>query len=187
MTDMESTMTDRTKQEGGESLVSFSAKLTEQDLYRFNLYHTYTTSQGWISIFFGILIPVVAILVRDRLDTPIFILYFVVGIAMLVYFPLTLRIRSRAQLSSSEALQQEIDYRLTESGIFVHIGDESAQLPWDAVYKAVTARGELMIFSSRVNAYIIPLEQIADKYDRIRSVMLLHLPDHRVHMKDNPV
>ncbi|MFQ8777600.1 MAG: hypothetical protein ACLR78_09365 [Roseburia sp.] len=57
--------------------LKFDITLTAEDMYRFNMYQTYSGFHGWFSIAFSILIFVVAGVTRgrSRRHTPHYILY----------------------------------------------------------------------------------------------------------------
>ena len=55
--------------------LKFDITLTAEDMYRFNMYQTYSGFHGWFSIAFSILIFVVAGVTRGRRHTPHYILY----------------------------------------------------------------------------------------------------------------
>ena len=42
--------------------------------------------------------------------------------------------------------------------------EESAELPWEQIYKMVGTKSNVLVYSSRINAYIIPRAQLGDKY-----------------------
>ena len=70
---------------------AFDIKLEAKDLFRFNMYQTYTGLQGWISIILGILAFVMAGITFGHAETMYTILYIGVGILFLVYVPGSLR------------------------------------------------------------------------------------------------
>ena len=62
--------------------LKFDITLTAEDMYRFNMYQTYSGFHGWFSIAFSILIFVVAGVTRGKIEigrsrrhTPHYILY----------------------------------------------------------------------------------------------------------------
>ena len=56
--------------------VEFDVQLQPKDLYRFNIYQTYTGIQGWISVILGILGFVMAGITFGAAELPYTILYF---------------------------------------------------------------------------------------------------------------
>ena len=62
---------------------------------------------------------VVCYFVRDRLQPTDVILYIVLGLALLLYSPITLFMRSKAQVAASEVLQNALFYEFNDEGILV--------------------------------------------------------------------
>lgn len=66
---------------------SFDVTLSPKDLYRFNMYQTYTGFQGWSSIALGILGFVMAGISFQNGKTSYTLLYIAVGFLFLLYIP----------------------------------------------------------------------------------------------------
>ena len=67
--------------------MQFDIKLKSQDMYRFNMYQTYTGFHGWFSIIVSIIIFFVAGLTYGGLDITYTVLYIAFGIIFLLYMP----------------------------------------------------------------------------------------------------
>lgn len=165
--------------------ISFSVRLTDQDMYRFNMYHAYTSVQGILSVVVAVFIMLVTFFTRQKLDGGEIFMYLALAVIFLFYMPVTLKIRSKRQIALSEVLQSTLHYTLTEEGITVatEISDETAILPWDMVYKVVSNRRQLLIYSNRVNAYVIPRECLEGKQDAVMEIFRQKLQDFRLHLK----
>ena len=85
--------------------LKFDITLTAEDMYRFNMYQTYSGFHGWFSIAFSILIFVVAGVTRGKIEAAYTALYIVFGIVFLVYPPVSLYLRSKRTLAMSEVLR----------------------------------------------------------------------------------
>ena len=66
---------------------SFDVTLSPKDLYRFNMYQTYTGFQGWSSIVLGILGFVMAGISFQNGKISYTLLYTAVGFLFLLYIP----------------------------------------------------------------------------------------------------
>lgn len=163
--------------------VSFDVKLTPKDLFRFNLYQTYTTSQGPVSIILAVLVFVMAgVSFRDG-SVSYGVLYLVVGIAFAVYIPVTLWSRAKQTIKKNAVLSGTLHYHISEAGIEVSQDGDSGVLEWKQIYKMVSTQKSVLVYSNRVNAYIIPREQLGDKYDTLAQLANKMLEKHRVKMK----
>ena len=167
--------------------MKFDIKITDKDMYRFNLYHVYHTFNGIISVVVGLFVFVVMFVVRDRLIPTDMMLYVALGIALLLYTPITLFTRSKAQVASSPVLQNTLSYEFNDEGIFVVTNVEledgvenSVLLPWNEIYKIVETKAQLLIYSGRVSAYVIPVEQLGDKKEELKSYIKERTEDFRL-------
>lgn len=170
-------------------MVQFDSKISEQDLYEFNLHHVYTSSQGIISLVAGGIGIGAAIVSFGTVDMFYTVAYVILGILFLIYLPVTLKIKSKSQLAMSPVLQGTLHFSMEDDGIVVTTDvvaegqDNKAVLPWKNVYKIVTTKKSLLIYSSRVNAYIIPKNQVIDIIDEIKNECTKNLEAHRVSIK----
>lgn len=163
--------------------VSFDVQLHAKDLYRFNMYQTYTGLQGILSVVLGILGFVMAGITFREAELPYTIMYIVVGCLFLFYIPVSLWFRSKLTIKSNAVLAGKLHYEVTEKCIRVTQGEEEGELPWEAVYKLVSNKKQILIFSTRVNAYIIPREQIGAQYDDFCEVARKELEHYRLKLK----
>ena len=63
-------------------------------------------------------------------------------------------------------------------------GDADAKLMWDQVYKMVSTKNNVLVYSNRVNAYVIPRQQLGEKYRELAEIAKEKLPKYRVKLKD---
>ena len=166
--------------------ITFRAKITAEDLFRFNMRHAYTSFSGIVSIIAGALIYVIAILMHERLGTENVVLYCILGTLFLVYTPLHLKLRSKTVMAMDSPLSHEITYTLREDGMAIETevageGNENkAFFPYDQMYKVALTKRDLLIYSSRRNAYIIPRSNIEDQLDGIIQVFRDKLDAYRL-------
>ena len=163
--------------------LKFDITLTAEDMYRFNMYQTYSGFHGWFSIAFSILIFVVAGVTRGKIEAAYTALYIVFGIVFLVYPPVSLYLRSKRTLAMSEVLRGTLHYEVDEEGLHVSQKEESALLPWEQIYKMVATRHNVLVYSSRINAYVIPRAQLEESYAALQTQAAAHLPAYRLKMK----
>lgn len=161
----------------------FDITLNGTDMYRFSMYHAYTGLQGIVSILIAILCLIASCAAYGSRGKAYAALYAGFGLLFLVYIPVNLYLRSKRQIMTSEVLRNALHYVVDESGIHTSQKEASADLPWEQVYKAVSTRSNVLIYSNRVNAYIIPKSQIAKEYDCIKEIAKAHLPAYRFKMK----
>ena len=163
--------------------IEFDIKLQPKDMYRFNMYQTYSGFHGIMSIVLAIFVFIAAVLTRGKVEMTYTILYVCFGVLFLVYMPVTLWMRSKHAIATSEVLKGVLHYSLEEDGVHVSQGGESAVLPWEQVYKMVSTKSNVLIYSTRLNAYVIPREQLGVQYDKVAELAKQKLEKYRVNMK----
>ena len=86
-------------------------------------------------------------------------------------------------MKTNKVLSGVLHYEISEEGIKVTSGDESGELPWNLVYQVLTRKNSVLIYSNRVNAYIIPKDQLGDKYDTLIEIAQKSLESYRLKIK----
>ena len=81
------------------------------------------------------------------------------------------------------ALSKEIHYEFREDAIGVSVGEDSVEFKWENIFKMKTAGKLLLVYTNRINAYIIPLEQIGENYDALSKLAHKKLEKHRIRIK----
>lgn len=163
--------------------IEFEITLDVKDMYRFNLYQTYSGFQGIFSIAAALAVWALAVVTRGRVTPAYTALYAVFGVIFLVYLPATLYLRSKAGLAKSEALRGPLHYRVDEAGFHVSQGDASADLAWKQIYKMVATKSNVLVYSSRINAWVIPRNQLGAQYEPLAGLANDRLETFRVKMK----
>lgn len=161
----------------------FDVSITSKDMYRFNMYHAYHGFQGIFATVIGVLVLIVAAATAGKVETMYTVLYAAFGIIFLIYVPVSLSMRSKQQILTSEVLRQALHYRVDEEGVHVSQNDQTADLLWNQVYKVVSTKSNLLIYSSRVNAYVIPREAIREEYETVAQLAKEHLEKYRLKLK----
>lgn len=169
--------------------ITFDITLDEKELYGFNIYQTYTGLSGWMSILIGwglMILGILGFLGKTNLTQAnqwYSFVYLAAGIAMVAYIPVTLRSRVKATFKKNASLSLPLSYDISGEKILVTQGEESAELPWDRVYKMAGNHKRVLIYSNRVNAYVIPYTQLGDEnYQRLYDLAKKTLPTYRFKM-----
>ena len=161
----------------------FDVAITSKDMYRFNMYHAYHGFQGIFATIIGIFVLIVAIITYGKIDIMYTILYVVFGVVFLVYVPVSLYKHSKQQILSSEVLRHALHYKVDEEGVHLSQNDQTADLPWNQSYKVVSTKSNLLIYSSRVNAYVNPRETIGTDYETVAKLAEKHLEKYRFKLR----
>ena len=155
--------------------VEFDIKITAADLYDYMLAHTYS---GFSGIFGGV---VGALLIVLWFNTNM-IYYLAAGIVILLYIPCSLFLRAKRQ-AANESFKEHINYILTDEGVTVTQGEAEMTQPWAAIMKASSTNKSLLLYTSKVNAWIFPKRQLGDKREDVIMMISTHVSPDRVKIK----
>ena len=97
--------------------VDINVKITEKDLNSFMLYHNYAGFQGKLSIVLGILAIIASVSTYGKVDTIYTIAYVAFGIILIVYTPVSIKMRSKKQFLLTPVFKEPIHYTIDEEGI----------------------------------------------------------------------
>ena len=164
--------------------ISFDINLKSEHLFRFYMYQAYTGMQGIVSIILCVLGFVMAAVSAKSGSSLNTIMYIVLGLIFLIYVPGALYMRSKSNLKKNEVLSNTLHFDISEEGIRVSQKDDSGELMWDQIYKMITIKDLVLIYTNRVNAYILPLDQIGQQYSDLRKLAMDQLEKCRVRMKE---
>ena len=161
----------------------FDIKISDRDLFLFQMYNAYHGTQGWAALILAGVAVAMYCTKFGNVPMVYSILYLVFAVVFALYIPVSLFLQAKAQFKRTKAFQDAMHYALTDEGIDITAGDEKGQLPWNMVYKVVCTKEYLYIFGARVNAYIIPLEQITNQISEIKAVLTDKIESFRLKIK----
>jgi hypothetical protein len=163
--------------------LEFDVKITDKDMYRFNMYHAYTGFHGIFGTLIGIAVIIIAFITQGEVDTMYTMLYYSFGVVFLFYTPVSLWLRSKRQILMSKVLQESLHYKVDDSGIHVTINEEHADLEWKMIYKMISTKSNLLIYSTRINAYVLPKKALGDSYAKIIAMATKKMEKYRLKVK----
>lgn len=164
-------------------VIELDVKLEHKDMFRFNLYHTYHGFQGWLSILLGVVIIGLNIYTIGQIETMYTLLYFFFGFLFIAYNPISLYFSSKKAVAKSETLKNTLHYAFSEEGICVSAGEESGTIGWKQIYRAVGTKSNLLLYTGRRNAYVIPWGVATGQTEQLKTLIKNQLPKFRVKVK----
>ena len=163
--------------------VTFDVKLTSNDVFRFNIYQAYRGMQGIISVLLPAIIIGAVIKNYSEFGLANALLYLAIAIVLFAYVPVSLWFRSKKVLKTNEVLANTLHFEFEEETICVSQDDQKAEFKWENVYKLVATKKLVLLYTNRLNAYIIPREQIKDAYADLATLAKSQLERSRIHMR----
>ncbi len=160
--------------------VNFKAKVDAKHLYEFQMYHSYHSIQGILSIVVAVLCLIAGISSIGRVSATYTALYFLFMFLFIVYMPLSLLLRAKQQSILSDIFKEGLDYTIDEKGIITRFKKEKGELSWNQVTKVCQSRHNLMIYSSRVNVYVIPKEEMGEKSEQVMQLVKKYVSEEKL-------
>ena len=164
--------------------VVLDIKLDAKDLFRFNMQQAYRGMQGILSIILPILVFAYAITTYGQVSLGSTLVYVGLGIVFLVYVPSSLWLRvNKIIKDENNTLSKTLHYEFKKETIAVSVGEESVEFQWENIFLMKTTGSLLLVYTNRINAYILPLEQIGEQYEALYTMAHERLEKHRIKMK----
>ena len=163
--------------------VTFDVSLTSNHVFKFNIYQAYRGMQGIISILFPAVLIGVVIGKYEDFGPANALMYIAFAIVLLLYLPVSLWLRSKKALITNEALAKPLHYEFSEETICVSQEEENAEFKWENIYKMVATKSMVLIYTNRINAFIIPREQLQGTYLDLAKLAKSKLDRSRVSMR----
>ena len=164
--------------------IELDVKLDAKDLFKFNMQQAYKGMQGMLSIFLPILAFVYAINSFGKVDIIYTLLYAALGLLFLGYVPFSLWKRaSKVVTDTNNALSKSLHYEFSEEMIRVSVEAEQVEFKWENIYMMKKSGDLILIYTNRINAYILPMEQVGEKYRQLSELAYKKLEKYRIKMK----
>lgn len=165
--------------------MEFDVSIKEKDLYKFNLRYNYTSFNGLLTVVLGIAIFVILIMSYKTMPAPSILMYILIVALFWAFPPINYKTRAKLKFKEGEIFSKPLHYKVADDGLIVSspLADEPSVLPWEYIYKASTSKNYLYIYSSRVNAYILPKDQIINIYPQLKEELETHIKDFKLNLK----
>lgn len=155
--------------------MEFDVLIKSGDLYDYMMKHTYNSPAGLLGSVVGALMVVVGL-------AKMYVLFIVLGAVLLLYLPYTLFIKSKRQ-SLNPVFQKPLHYRVDEDGITVSQGEVSETQKWENIYKAISTSKSIIVYTSKVNAWIFPKRELGDETMGLIQMIVTHMDASKVKIR----
>lgn len=151
-----------------------SVKITSDDMFQFMLYHTYKGISGKISIVLGVFAIIFAIASWGQVTTNYSLILIFIGLLFLVYQPYTLYRKSVNQVKKNPVFKDTLTYEFSDEGISVSQNDQKVNFIWQDIYYVKNRKKYILVYTSRIHAYILPKMQLDKRADDIVKLARSH-------------
>ena len=156
--------------------LEFQTKITTNILFDYMLHHTYNSPSGILGGGIGSLLVIGFFGTQN-------IMYLLAGLVLLFYLPCSLYLSSMKQMQNTPAFKEPLTYKFNEEGIQVSQSGQSQLQKWENMYKAVSTRNSIIIYNTKVNAWIFPRSDMGAMTPRVIEMISTHMPAGKVRIR----
>lgn len=156
--------------------INVDVHMNSKVLYDFLLNHAYSGASGILGTCFGFL----GVLFFIKTQYP---LYLLLGVILILYYPVNLRYKAALLMQSVEAYKQPLHYLVNEDGITVSQGETTENVTWEQCVKAVSTKKSILIYTGKRNATIFPREDLQEYTAALIAVIAENMEPQRVKIR----
>ncbi len=165
-----------------QDTISFSVQMTVKDVYRFNMYHVYHSVSGLVGLLLSLLALGNLIISFDSLTDQGKTIMTIVALWFTVLEPIMVYRRAKKQVKQIKSYHKPLHYTIGEQGITVSQDEESQTMEWNRLRRIVKTRQQILIYSSRVHAFIFPRTAWQDQEQKMQSLLKRYAADNGIWM-----
>jgi len=156
-----------------EEKIRLKIQMTKQNIKDFVYGQTLRSGRG--ILFIGLGLVAVVILALAWSEQKILTKICLIGIAAiyLIIQPVMTVIKAKTLVKRPE-LYVPIEYEIDENEVSVTQGEEHVVYRWEDGFRFVVKKNLLLMYVSRINAYILPKDQLGDDYMRLLAMAKRH-------------
>ena len=163
--------------------VKFDVKMTKNAMFDFMLYTSYTSFSGILGVVFGgvtLLLGIRQIMLENYSVAATF---FVFALVFLVVNPIQMKSRAGIQVAHTPMFQKPITYELSEEGVHISQDDQLITVKWEEFQKAVSTNKSVILYVTKVRAFIFPKEALGEQYAAAVKMISTHMPPKKVKIR----
>lgn len=155
--------------------MEFDVKIKSGDLYDYMMKHTYSSPSGLLGSTVGAIMILVGL-------AKMYVLFIILGAVLLLYLPYTLFIKSKRQ-SLNPVFQKPLHYVVNDEGITVSQGVVKETVKWESMYKATSTTKSIILYTSKVNAWIFPKRDLNDQTVGMIQMISTHMDASKIKIR----
>lgn len=156
----------------------FRVRMTANDLWRFSMYHANKGYLGVFNVLFTLAALFLLVFQSGQMLLPQRLLLVVCALMFTVWQPMLLLVKARKQ-AAGRGMKEPIDMFFGDEGIRAEQGGESVELAWDDVRRVKKIPGELIIYTDRIHAYLLPDAAVGGQREELNKLLHEKLPKEK--------
>ncbi|MEE0685139.1 MAG: YcxB family protein [Lachnospiraceae bacterium] len=154
--------------------VKASVQLTTKQLYEFLMRHTYFCFGGVVGLLLSIggFTGFALVVNEENISAAYLGVLFGIGLLFTVIQPLI--VFRNAKKQSRAYKKYPLEYTISERGIEVKQDDAEGSNTWENVMKIVSTKRLVIIYTSKVHAYVIPRAALEGSMEEFKELVKTH-------------
>lgn len=146
------------------------AEITPKEMRAFLFNHNYRSPLMIMATLVGIIWPVYTVLKAQGN-----LMMAIICMAVFVIFmPVNIWRRGGTSVTRNPLYKNTFHYMLDETGVHLELGGHAIDVEWNRVYKTMLLKSSAVLYTGKVNAYLIPIKAMGDRKDEIISFIKSH-------------
>lgn len=150
--------------------ISVDIKIGTKDMFYFFMRHNYACFSGIFGLFISIGAGLLLLIRFQHYEIGAKCLLLVIALLFTVIQPLQLLLKAANQIKRTPMFHEKIRYTFQEEGLELSQKDQNGLIPWEQIMKVVDTGKYMIIYITRMRAYIFPKSQIKE-LDRIKEII----------------
>ena len=163
--------------------IKFSVKIDGDDMVNFILKHSYSNISGWLGVAISLFAIVYLVLSYKQNDMSMNIALIFIGCLFTIVNPIMLTYKAKKQVKTNPTFEIPIDYTLADEALVIEQKEDQVVLPWNEIRIVKDFGRSLIVYVSKVRAFIMPKNQIGDQYEAVTKLMTEKMTSARVRLK----
>ena len=151
--------------------VNFDIQITDKDLFKFSINNIYRKFTGILWIVFSITVIFITVYTWGDISINNSILLICMALLFSVMNPFLLWTKSKSQIKKNETKQRAIHYCINGKGVTISQGERTDHVDWNQTWKAVRYGNLVIIYVSSIRAFVLPVNQIGEQYDKLVKIL----------------
>lgn len=162
---------------GGKMEEKIIVTMTDEFLFDFTLYHTYSKLAGFLTNVLGLAVMFMGfiMLFMGKIQPVQLIFYLIASVVFVGYTPMLLKVRVRKQAKEMEELCRPKRYIFGEAGITVAYGEKEERYAWEQIQRVVATPKTIGFYYEVDNALIVPKVDFGDRFVPIMTMVTQHV------------
>lgn len=154
-----------------EKEIKMSIMIKSSDMFHFLVKHFYSHFSGIFGVILSLGAFVIFFLSIGKREPMQMIVLLVLALLFTVIQPLQFLIKANQQVKLNPMFKEPLLYTINSEGVTVEQKEDKVLLLWADIRNIVESSKAIFVYSSTVNAFILPKEQMGEKCQGIKELI----------------